>query len=194
MKLDFEAHTQPIDSALPSSPGSLELRDFEAYNRLALPELVVTHLQAIINPEMASIEEHVKAQLMDIVRICQSMVAQNFQLVRASSSSARESVQPSSSQATHTSPRTGDTPAAMRPPQAPSTAHSPTKFFQEPPHMNVEASEPAVGPSQEANSQSLSQCHVSDSGYFSTANLCDCICHFGSDLDPTLNGMAALFH
>ena len=60
--------------------------------------------------------------------------------------------------------------------------------------MIAEASEPAVGPSQEANSQSLSQSHVPDSGYFSSADLCDCICHVGNDLDPTLNGMAALFH
>ncbi|KAL8707725.1 MAG: hypothetical protein Q9220_007305 [cf. Caloplaca sp. 1 TL-2023] len=60
------------------SPQSLDLADFEAYTRVELPRLVEANLQSLVNAEFAPLEDHLRAMLVDIVRRCQSTVAQNY--------------------------------------------------------------------------------------------------------------------
>ena len=78
--LDYEADDLTLENLEPSSPGSRELRDFENYNRTALPLLVEANLRAIVDSHIAPIEERVRAMVVDIVRTCQSTVARNFHL------------------------------------------------------------------------------------------------------------------
>lgn len=75
-------------SDVPSTPNSRGLADFEAYNRTELPRLVEANLQVMVNAEIAPLEESLKAFLVDIVRRCQSTVAQNYSRIKSSESSA----------------------------------------------------------------------------------------------------------
>ncbi|KAL8838910.1 MAG: hypothetical protein Q9170_001947 [Blastenia crenularia] len=69
------------------SPQSQELANFEAYARVELPRLVEANLQTVVNAELAPIEENLRAVLVDIVRRCQSTVAQNYNRFQITSSS-----------------------------------------------------------------------------------------------------------
>ncbi|KAL8671571.1 MAG: hypothetical protein Q9168_003933 [Polycauliona sp. 1 TL-2023] len=60
------------------SPSSQSLDDFEAYSRTELPRLVEENLQVMVDAQIAPLEESLKAMLVDIVRRCQSDVAQNY--------------------------------------------------------------------------------------------------------------------
>ena len=79
---DFEAQVQLPESFKPSSPATQELEEFKTYNRRALPRLVEANLQAIIDTKMVPIEEDLRRLLVDIVRRCQSTVAENFRVIR----------------------------------------------------------------------------------------------------------------
>ena len=95
---DYE-HDSPSRTEAPS-PQSRELADFEAYSRTELPRLVEANLQILVNAEISPIEESLKSMLVDIVRRCQSTVAQNYDRIHPSSSQEREST---SSQVLNTS-------------------------------------------------------------------------------------------
>ncbi|KAL8821639.1 MAG: hypothetical protein Q9191_007267, partial [Dirinaria sp. TL-2023a] len=68
-----------------------ELADFEAYNRTELPRLVEANLQTLVNAEILPLEESLKRMLVDIVRRCQSTVAQNYDRIHPASSQERDS-------------------------------------------------------------------------------------------------------
>ena len=67
-----------LETTRERSPQSQNFADFEAYSRTELPRLVEASLQAIVSTEMAPLEENLRAMLVDIVRRCQSTVAQNY--------------------------------------------------------------------------------------------------------------------
>ena len=53
---DYEAEEAYAENVEPSSPRSEELRNFETYNRTALPLLVEANLRAIVDSQIAPIE------------------------------------------------------------------------------------------------------------------------------------------
>ena len=180
---DYEADEASAESVEPSSPRSEELRNFEAYNRTALPLLVEANLRAIVESRIAPIEEHVRARIVDIVRTSQSTVARNFNLMNAPTSSADDRTQPHSQTVTLADLRTQSREEPARTSGDDSTDH-PSELYREPPHLNAEASATSLGPlSSRQEFQNLS----SDSGYSSIANSCACSCHDYSNTWSTAN-------
>ena len=156
-----------------ASPASQEIADFETYSSRALPLLVEANLQALVSAEMAPLEDSLRTLLVDIVRRCQSTVAQNFQRLQG----AKPGVGSASSL----------TPDALPcgPPQ-PAKINQALLHYQEPP---FQATDVAV-----SNTIPLiphERTPFSDSGYGSGVNQvwCDCPCHFdniGSHLIPDI--------
>lgn len=166
------------------------MRDFEIYNRTALPLLVEANLRAIVESQLAPIEERVRTMVVDIVRTCQSTVARNYHLTVASSSSANGRVQPFP----HTIQLVeNDVQVQAETDQVPIAGNS-TDFFQEPPHLNTGArallpdspyNRTNFGASQNPSSDSG---YASGSGYASAHHSCVCSCHDYSDTWNTANG------
>ena len=67
-----------------SSPSLQGLSDFESYSRTELPRLIEANLQAMVDAEVAPLEENIKALVVDVVRRCQSTVAQNYGRIKSS--------------------------------------------------------------------------------------------------------------
>lgn len=148
--------------------------DFEAYNRTALPLLVEANLQAVVSVDMAPMEESLKALLVDIVRRCQSTVAQNFQRLQGPKVSPNRSI--------------GSTPQILPSTQPAAlplvAANHALGFYQEPPYLTAEAGASSPGPPLEDEShRATSQGQVSDSGYGSGTgpDACECPCHLGDN-------------
>ncbi|KAG8533971.1 uncharacterized protein KY384_001714 [Bacidia gigantensis] len=55
------------------------LQDFDAYSRRFLPQLVEVQLSAIINTDLAPLEETLRARIGSLIRECQSTLYTNFQ-------------------------------------------------------------------------------------------------------------------
>ena len=183
---DYEAEVQTAEGFAPSSPASEELEQFEEYNRTALPRLVEANLQAIVNAEMVPIEENLRRLLVDIVRRCQSTVAENFRVIRVPRRVTVDPPQPPSSNANPPLlPRPGSsfTESQLL---APPTVNATLGFFQEPPPASVEA-----GPSCPRPPEGLEafQSQFKDSGYEGSLDLCDCNCHNDVVIDNRSNGL-----
>lgn len=98
---DYEADSQEMESNITSSPVSGELREFEAYLRTEVPQIVEARLRAELSTEMASIVETLRPQLVELIRDSQSKAAENFRSTRALRLGTDDEPQISSSQATH---------------------------------------------------------------------------------------------
>ena len=174
------------ESLGPSSPGSRELRDFEAYSRTALPLLVEAHLQVIVSSQVAPIEERVRAMMVDIVRTCQSTVARSFHLTIAPTSSVQDRA-PSTTQATASNDINTNSQEEPLQDSAYAIGSNSLDFFRETSLLTSEAgaSFPITmyNHSNSINSQRQSQ----DSGYETPPRNCDCHCHDDSAIgNPTL--------
>ena len=186
---DFEAQVQLPESFTPSSPATQELEEFEAYNRRALPRLVEANLQAMVNTKMVPIEEDLRRLLVDIVRRCQSTVAENFRVTRPPRKVSTNSPQQSSSQAISPLPPRGETLLTDSQLLAPTMADTTLGFFEEPPHVHVEAGPSCQRPLEGTDRLELSQNQFTDSGYGGFPEACDCNCHFVSEIDDIVNGI-----
>lgn len=181
--LDYEE--DEFETCQASSPRSQELRDFDNYNRTNLPLLVEANFRAIVDPQIAPIEEHVRALVVDLVRICQSTVARNFQLTIASASLANDRTESSNQTiaSTESAVQTDGEPI-----QTFGDGTAGLDFFREPPHVNAEASTLLPGPVHNNGSVTGSQDPNSDSGYSSLPWSCSCFCHRHSNPPNTANG------
>lgn len=162
---------------LASSPQSKELADFEAYSRTELPRLVEANLQSLVDAEISPLEESLKRMLVDIVRRCQSTVAQNYERIHPASSQEREST---SSQVLNTSYLSqaeginvnGDLSTTARQQLLEQPAHSyesnTTAFFEEPPPQGTNTIDVQPGAHH-----SISVTQSIDSGYGSVL-FCTC--------------------
>jgi hypothetical protein len=180
----YEPPSSPPDrgTALPPSPASQEIVDFESYSRRALPTLVEANLQAIVGAEMAPIEESLRTLLVDIVRRCQSTVAQNFQRLHGA--------KPNSNSSTR-SPSLGSVPIQQPLPQ-PSIVNQALHHYQEPPFQSLEAGVSDWGSRLENHVHvEGSQAPFSDSGYGSAVNHdpCDCPCHLNNNFGDAVSGL-----
>lgn len=170
-----------------SSPGSRELRDFEVYNRATLPLLVEANLRAIVESQVAPIEERVRTMVVDIVRTCQSTVARNFHLTIAPTSQAHDRItsSPQASSSYENATHTYEEPIHD---SAYAIAGNSLDFFREPSLLTGEASASLpiamYNHSNSINSQSQSQ----DSGYGTLTDTCDCLCHRHSTLSTSTIG------
>ena len=175
--LDYEADEMTPANSQPTSPPSQELRDFDHYNRTTLPLLVEANLRAIVEPQIAPIEERVRAIVVDIVRTCQSTVAQNFHTRFAPTSSANDPTQ-SSPQAIAPNRTAGSTPEEAAESGINDATGNHLDFFQEPPHLTAGARASLPVPTMyNHNDITRNQNENSDSGYGSLPVACNCSCH-----------------
>ncbi|KAG8533891.1 uncharacterized protein KY384_001632 [Bacidia gigantensis] len=168
--LPQEERSTNTTSAL--SPGSQELLEFEAYNRTALPLLVEANLRTVIDSQLKPIEEDLKAALTDIVRRCQTMVADNFQVMKNKSSDA--TIASASPDLRRDSSNPFDVHSNIGKSSRPSNfSHPPTAFYQEPQLLDPEAANfmPINAAQNVYNAENV------DSGYGSLTRNCLCICH-----------------
>lgn len=165
---DYDSKESPVAR----SPQSRDLAAFEAYSRTELPRLVETNLQAMVNAEIAPLrlEERMRAMVVDIVRRCQSTLAQNFDRIRSSRAVNNDAPQVESSPTALwsrtenviangllTSLETFDT--IEGPMQH--TDHTPSMFFDEPPFLGAEAAALDLG----LNDPFFLTSGLDDSGY-----------------------------
>ena len=189
--LDYEADNLLQDSLEPASPRSQELRDFEAYNRTTLPILVEANLRAIVESQIAPIEERVRAMVVDIVRTCQSTVARNFLTISSPSSNnsqlqSSSQIKPSIENSVHS--HRDSTQLSMD-----GMGGNSLDFFREPPHLNAEASALVPDLTHAPYSVTESQSQNSDSGYGSLPNTCGCSCHHYLNTSNLANGKKLLY-
>ena len=142
------------------------------------------NLRAIVESQIAPIEERVRAMIVDIVRTCQSTVARNFNLVIAPTSSADDRTQSHSQTVTlaEVGVHTREEPARSH---RNGTADDPLDLYREPPHLDAEASATIPYP---VSMGTGSQNHSSDSGYSSIPHSCACSCHNDSNTENVANG------
>ena len=186
---DFEAQVQLPESFAPSSPATQELEEFEAYNRGALPRLVEANLQAMVNTKMVPIEEDLRRLLVDIVRRCQSTVAENFRVTRPTSKVYTNSPQQSSSQALSPLQTRGETFLTESQLRAPTMADTTSGFFEEPPHVHLQAGPSCPRPPEGTDRLEPPQNQFTDSGYGGFLEACNCNCHVGLEIDDIVNGI-----
>ena len=185
---DFEAQVQLPESFTPSSPASQEHEEFEAYNRRALPALVEANLRAMVNTKMVPIEESLMRLLVDIVRTCQSTVAESFRVTRSPRKVTTKSPQQSSSQAISPLPPRGQTLLTDGQPLAPTIADTTLGFFEEPPHVHVEAGPACLRPPEGTDRLEPPQNQFTDSGYGGFSEACECSCHSVPESINIVNG------
>ena len=170
-----------------SSPGSRELRDFEVYSRTALPLLVEAHLRAIVESQVAPIEERVRAMVVDIVRTCQSTVARSFPRTITPNSLVQD-------RGTSTTQASASNDITAFPQEEPvhgsayGTAGNSLDFFREPSLLTGEASASLPTPMYDHSSSINPQSQSHDSGYGTLPNKCDCHCHRDSTTGNTTFG------
>lgn len=148
--------------------------------------LVEANLQAIVNSEIAPIEERLRFLVVDIIRRCQSTVAQNFQQLKESPSLSKDATSlPSDAAApTPTFEELDTTLDCSHTNRA--TAAAATMHYREPPFLDFD-----VNPTPPLEIPYSSQGQVSDSAYGSNNSPCDCSCHTGIGSSKSTNGMIA---
>ena len=136
---------------------------------------------------MEPIEEQLRALLVDIVRNCQSTVAQNFELMNRPSEGTRALAQ-HPSQETYVAHTAGSESRERAGSSGAGTRSPGPNFFVEPPHLDEEvvASLPATSHRAENKGENLAQ--ASDSGYGTLFSPCQCPCHLTNGLSSTLYG------
>lgn len=186
---DFEAQVQLPESFAPSSPATQELEEFDAYSRRALPQLVEANLQAMVNTRMVPIEEGLRRLLVDVVRRCQSTVAENFRVTRPPREVSTNSSQQPSAEAIPPLPSRGETFLTNSQLLDPTIADTTSGFFEEPPHVNVEAGPSCPRPPESTDRLEILQNQYTDSGYGGSLEACDCDCHVDLEIDDIVNGL-----
>lgn len=186
---DFEAQVQLPESFAPSSPATQELEEFEAYSHRALPQLVEANLQAMVNSRMVPVEEGLRRLLVDVVRRCQSTVAENFRVTRSPRIESTNSPRQSSSHAIPHLTSRGETLLTNSQLLDPTIADTTSGFFEEPPHMHVEAGPSCPRPLDGTDRLDVTQNQFTDSGYGGSLEACDCHCHLGLEIDDIVNGL-----
>ena len=190
MVTDFEEQAQLAESFPPSSPATQEFEEFEAYNSRALPQLVEANLQAMVNTQMEPIEENLRRLLVDVVRRCSSTVVENFRRTREPRVSSNPPHLPSS----HTVPtlphreETSPTNSQLLAPTVANTTSYCSDFFEEPPHMGIEAGPSSLRLPESADCLASGPNYFADSGYASSLEACSCTCHHESENDDVMNG------
>ena len=184
---DHDPSPQAFQGAQSISSPSSDLRNFETYNRTTQPLLVEASLRAVVNVEVAPIEERLRTLVVNIVRNCQATVAQNFELLNNRPTIAGVPRQTSSNE---NLPQVAEEESSGREEGTGGGAdtHGPN-LFVEPPHLNgdIVTSVPVV--SNYLTCQNKHLARISDSGYGLHSNSCGCSCHFTSGLDSTLYGI-----
>lgn len=186
---DFEAQVEMPGSFAPSSPATQELEEFEVYSRRALPQLVDANLQAMVNTRMVPIEEDLRRLLVDVVRRCQSTVAENFRVTRPPREVTTNSPQQPPSQTIPPLPSRGETFLTNSQLLDPTIAGTTSGFFEEPPHMHVEAGPSCPRLLEGADRLDAPQNEFTDSGYGGSLEACDCSCHVDLEIDDIVNGL-----
>lgn len=195
--LDYEVEDISLETLEPLSPSSRELRSFEIYNRTTLPILVEANLRAIVESQVAPIEERVRAMIIDIVRTCQSTVARNFHLTIAPASLSNDRIRSSLPPIASTETNTTSLPEAIEPAvnDPMTTTDSSQEFFNEPPHFDVGDNASLQGPmsdwdiiSPENRTGLVDQ--VSDSGYASLPHFGGCSCHTCNTMNAPKGGIS----
>ena len=157
--------------------------------------------------QIASIEERVRAIVVDIVRTCQSTIARNYHLTMAPTSSANQPTQPPSpaiasientvSMYGYPAQMSGNGTVAnptvtmyenLAQLSRNGSEGNPLNFFREPPHLNAEARTSFPDPVDSHSSVARHQNQSSDSGYASLPSSCGCSCHDYSNAWNTANG------
>ena len=128
---------------------------------------------------------------MDIVRRCQSTVAENFRVTRPLRKESTNSPQQSSSQAISPLLPRGETFLTDNQLLAPTVAGTTSGFFEEPPHVHVGAGASCSRPSEGTDGLAVPQNPFTDSGYGGSLEACDCNCHVGLGLDDIMNGIVS---
>ena len=188
---DFEAQVQLAESFEPASPAAQDLEEFEAYNRRALPQLVEANLQAMVNTEMVPIAENLRRLLVDVVRRCQSTVGENFRVTRVRRRISGNSPQPSSPNPIPPSPLREEASLTNSQLLHPIMGDTASAFFEEPPHVSVEAGPSCPRPPEDTDCLEPFQNRFTDSGYGSSLEACDCDCHVDVGTDFSINGLFA---
>ncbi|KAL9035856.1 MAG: hypothetical protein Q9180_004626 [Flavoplaca navasiana] len=171
---------QGLETYTGKSPRSQNLEDFETYSRTELPRLVEANLQVMVNAQIAPLEESLKAMLVDLVRRCQSTVAQNYGRINPITTAdggaehPKARTTPSVEQTTTTPTKVtlsqlADGQSTTNPPQ-----HDGPYFFEEPPLLTANEADAIA-----ALFPSLPHNDAFDSGYGSQRACC---CVFESDI------------
>ena len=166
--IELEQELSPSDPGQPSSSWS-----FDEINQQAVLTLVDAHLRVRLRTQMGPVEDQLRAEIVDIVRRCQSAVAASFQSHQEPSSGGADlSHQPLDTQnvdaplVTEASPQNpgvrAETAASISP-----------SFLQEPPFVDFED----IGLVQASRQLEATQVQNKDSGYESQSGRCDCSCH-----------------
>lgn len=132
-----------------------------------------------------------RALLVDIVRRCQSAVADNFRVIKTPRADVSNLLHPSPFQSADTELPRGDGIFANTQLLVPTVESPPSVFFQEPPHVGIETTLPLPTSSQGLTTQDKPWSQPTDSGYESSQQMCYCSCHLNSGHDQTLRGMYA---
>ena len=162
----METHV-PIDTA--GSSESRELQDFEDYNRTEVPLLVEIRLQAELDTSMASVAENLRPRLVDIVRECQSIAAENFRASRVS----RPNTACSSITEDNQAGRSGRYERQL----ISNTTQPTAGYYRELPHEESHADDLFPEPVLNCNEEDRHQSLTNDSGYEECHPSCECSCH-----------------
>ena len=162
----METHV-PIDTA--GSSESRELQDFEDYNRTEVPLLVEMRLRAELDTSMASVAEILRPRVVDIVRECQSIAAENFRASRVSGPNPARSSITEDNQAG----RSGRYENQL----ISNTIQSTASCYGELPHEESHADDLSPGPVLSWNEEDRHQNLTNDSGYEECQPSCECSCH-----------------
>ncbi|KAL9629262.1 MAG: hypothetical protein Q9164_006952 [Protoblastenia rupestris] len=180
----YEPDVIPDEPTSSSSPGSREFRDFEAYSRKHLPQVVEADLQATISKEFAPVEEALRALLGDIVRRSLSTVSKSFQRLQGKETSDTD-VSSSFEAAVKSAviEDDGSAPTMFMP-----SGSGIQAYFQEPSLLDHSLEQnPRVNEFSCHNYlQDLGESQSSDSGYNSHPSKCACSCHEEIDNDPRI--------
>lgn len=154
--------------------------DFEEYTRRALPRLLETNLETMVLNEMVSMEENLRRLLVDVVRRCQSTVAESHRgtRLRRSMPHANPPISPS-----------GETYPINSQLIAPTTACATPEFVRSPPHENVEAGPSCPRPPEGIDASEPFPNQLTDSGYGSSRVSWHCNCPVGVGTDQDINGL-----
>ena len=141
----------------------------------------------MINTEMVPIEENLRRFLVDVVRRCQSTVAEGFRVARVP---RRISVNTrhSSSHATSPLPPRGGPSLSNSQLLAPTIADTTACFFEEPPHVSVESGT-SPRPPESTDRREPSGEQFTDSAYGGSLEACDCNCHPDTGTDSSIYGL-----
>ena len=157
---------------------------FDELNQQAVLALVDAHLRVRFRAQMGPMEDRLRAEIVDIVRKCQSAVAASFQSSPEPLTSLVGATQPSLDLQRASQPFMVGSSNQASEAQAPMAANISPSFLQEPPFVDFDD----VSLVQQLRPVRLSQSQINDSGYGSQDSRCDCSCHTAPGSSRSPNG------